>query len=389
MKRSSERILTTHVGSLARPTALLDVMRAKEHGEPYDAAAYADLIRDAVADIVRKQVACGIDVVSDGEQGKVNFISYVDERLSGYEPSGEPGTTRAASWAREAAAFPEYYADYFGKYSSAIKALVPLSATGPVRYVGHAALQTDIANLQAALSTVHVEEAFMPATIPEGVGSNAFYATEDEYDAAVAEALREEYRAIVDAGLVLQIDDPLLAELLSEDPAVDLAERRRRAQRHVDRLNLALGGLPEERLRFHACYGLNQGPRMHDAALREVVDFMLQVPAQAYSFEFANPRHMHEWHVWEEVRLPPGKVLIPGFISHGTSFVEHPLLIADEIETFARLVGRENVIAGADCGFSSRASYKPEIGARIVWAKFEALAEGARIASARLWGRRD
>jgi len=389
MKRSSERILTTHVGSLARPTALLDVMRAKEQGEPYDEAAYADLIRDAVAEVVRKQTACGIDVVSDGEQGKVNFISYVEERLSGYEPSGEGGTIRAPSWSREAAAFPEYYADYFGKYSSAIKALVPLAATGKVRYVGEAALQTDIGNLKAALATVTVEEAFMPATIPEGVGSNKFYATEDEYDAAVADALGVEYRAIVDAGLVLQIDDPLLAELLSEDPQVEVGERWRRAQRHVDWLNLALRGLPEDRLRYHACYGLNQGPRIHDAALRDVVDFMLQVPAQAYSFEFANPRHMHEWHVWEEVRLPPGKVLIPGFISHGTSFVEHPHLIADGIETFARLVGRENVIAGADCGFSSRATYKPEIHPRIVWAKFAALAEGARLASARLWGRRD
>jgi 5-methyltetrahydropteroyltriglutamate--homocysteine methyltransferase len=388
MKRSTERILTTHVGSLARPIELLDVMRAREHGQPYDAAGYADVVRAAVADVVRRQAHAGLDVVSDGEQGKVNFLSYIQERLVGFEP-GAGSAVRAASWLLEAAAFPEYYADYFAKYSAAISPVKPLVCTAPVRYVGQTAVRADIANLHAALSGVTVEEAFMAATIPEGVGTNAFYATQDEYDEAVCDALREEYRAILDAGLVLQIDDPALVEILNEDPARDLPARRRHADEHVEKLNHALRGLPEERIRLHVCYGLNHGPRIHDAPLAEVVGFMLRVRAGAYSFEVANPRHMHEWRVWQDTPLPAGKMLIPGLLSHATSFVEHPLLIADQIETYARLVGRENVMAGADCGFSSRATYKPEIEPRIVWAKFEALAEGARLATRRLWGSRD
>jgi 5-methyltetrahydropteroyltriglutamate--homocysteine methyltransferase len=360
-------------------------MRDKEQGKPYDQVAYADAVRTAVADVVRDQAQAGLDIVSDGEQGKVNFQQYIRERLDGFEPSGEGRAVRSASWALEAEAFPEYYADYFGKYSAAVATIVPLACTGPVRYSGQAALQTDIDNLKSALARVNVEEAFMPATIPEGVASNAFYASEDEYDEAVSDALREEYRGILDAGLVLQIDDPALIELLNENPNVDLPARRRAAQRHVDVLNHALRGFPEDRIRLHVCYGLNHGPRIHDVPFREVVDFMLAVNAGAYSFELANPRHMHEWRVWEEARLPEGKIIIPGLLAHAISFVEHPELIADQIVTFARLVGRENVIAGADCGFSSRATYRPEVHPRIVWAKFQALAEGARIASARLW----
>jgi len=360
-------------------------MRDKEQRKRYDEAAYAGVVRTAVADVVRNQAQAGLDVVSDGEQGKVNFQSYIRERLVGFEPRGEGRAVGAASWALEAAAFPEYYADYFGKYSSAVATIVPLVCTGPVRYTGHAALQTDIDNLKSALAPVNVAEAFMPATIPQGVARNEFYASEDEYDAAVSEALREEYRGILDAGLLLQIDDPTLVEMLNENPEFDLAERRKAAQRHIEVLNHALRGFPEERIRLHVCYGLNHGPRIHDVAFREVVGFMLAVNAGAYSFELANPRHMHEWRVWQDVRLPEGKIIIPGLLAHAISFVEHPELIADQIATFARLVGRENVIAGADCGFSSRATYKPEVHPRIVWAKFQALAEGARIASGRLW----
>jgi 5-methyltetrahydropteroyltriglutamate--homocysteine methyltransferase len=385
MKHSTERILTTHVGSLARPAALLDVMAVKERHEPYDVAAYAELVRQAVADVVRRQAACGLDIVADGEQGKVTFATYVKERLSGFE-EGEGKAVRAASWAREAAAFPGYYEDYFGKYSASVSPLRPLVCRGPVSYIGQAAVQADIANLRAALDSVSVTEAFMPATIPVDLGENQFYANADDYREAVTEALREEYRAILDAGLLLQIDDPTLIEIMNEDPARDLAVRRREAAQHVEQLNHALRGFPADRIRLHVCYGLNHGPRIHDAPLREVVDFMLEVNAGAYSFEVANPRHMHEWRVWEEVRLPEGKLLIPGFLSHGMSFIEHPQLIADQIETYARLVGRENVIAGADCGFSSRASYKPEVHPSVVWAKFEALAEGARLATRRLWG---
>jgi 5-methyltetrahydropteroyltriglutamate--homocysteine methyltransferase len=384
MKRSTNRILTTNVGSLARPHDLLEVMREKEHGRPYDPDAFATLVRSAVGDAVRKQADCRLDVISDGEQGKVNFLTYVCERLSGLEPSSAAAMPQP-SWAREVAAFPGYYQEYFKKYESAVSPLTQVVCTGPITYTGQAAIQTDIANLKAALEGVDAEEAFMPATSPWGFGHNAYYATEEEYVQAVGSALREEYRAIVDAGFILQIDDPWLVELLSEDSATTVAERRRAAAHHVEQLNAVIGDIPIEQVRLHVCYGLNHGPRIHDAPMRDFVDLMLQVNAGAYSFEVANPRHQHEWRTWESVKLPAGKVLIPGFISHAMSFVEHPELIADGIETYARMVGRENVIAGADCGFSSRATFKPEVHPSVVWAKFAALAEGARLATQRLW----
>src|SRR5262249_55033399 len=327
-------------------------------------------------DVVRKQAQSGIDVVTDGEMGKVTFATYVNERLSGFEPAGASYTVRAPSWSLEAQAFPEYYADYFQKYSAAVAPIQPLVCTAPIKYVGQAAVQTDIDNLKAALAEVQVADAFMPATIPFAFAVNSFYASEADYVEAIGEAMREEYQAILDAGLVLQIDDPGLIEILNENPETDLPERRRQALEHVEQINHTLRGFPPEHVRLHVCYGLNQGPRVHDVPLREVVPFMLQVNVGAYSFEVANPRHMHEWRVWETTRLSEGKALIPGMISHGSVFVEHPQLIADQLETYARLVGRENVIAGADCGFSSRATFKPEIDTRIVWAKFEALAEG-------------
>jgi len=387
MKRSTERILTTHVGSLARPTPLLDVMREKENDRPYDHDEFRRLVRESVADMVRKQVDCGIDVVTDGEMGKVTFATYIKERLSGFEAGGESIWTSSRSWALEAAMFPEYYADYFQKYSSTVSQIVPLVCTGPVTYTGQVAVQTDIDNLKTALTELEVEEAFMPATTPLTIGANRYYPSDDDLLEAVTDALREEYRAILDAGLVLQIDDPGLIEILNENPSTTLEERRRLATTHVEQINHAIRGLPAERIRLHVCYGLNHGPRIHDVPLREVVPFMLEINAGAYSFEVANPRHMHEWRVWEHTRLPGDKIIIPGMLSHGYSFVEHPELIADQIETYARLVGRENVIAGADCGFSSRATYKPEIHPSVVWAKFRALAEGARLATQRLWGR--
>lgn len=387
MKRSSDRILTTHVGSLARPAPLLDVMREKENGRPYDTGEFARLVREAVVDVVRKQAECGIDVVSDGEMGKVTFATYTRDRLAGFEPAGESYSVRVGSWMLEAAEFPDYYNDYFGKYREAVAPLTPLACTGPISYVGQQAVQTDIANLKAALGEVEVQEAFMPATIPYMIGENRYYRSEEEYREALANALREEYRAIIDAGLILQIDDPALIEILNENPESTVEERRKLAAAHVEQVNHAIRGLPSDRIRAHVCFGLNAGPRVHDAPLAEVVPLMLQINAGAYSFEFANPRHMHEWRIWENTRLPDDKILMPGMLSHGYSFIEHPELIADFLETYARLVGRENVIAGADCGFSSRASYKPEIPASVVWAKFKALAEGARLATKRLWGR--
>jgi len=384
MKRSTDRVLTTHVGSLARPKELLETMREKESGRPYDRELFDQQVRTAVRDVVRHQAEVGLDVVADGEMGKVNFITYVAERLSGFEI--EAGrSARQPSWQRELDMFPEYYAEYFKKYSATAGPLHLMICRGPIAYVGQAAVAKDIANLKAALAEVQVEEAFMPATSPRGFGGNEFYATEDEYACAVADALREEYRAIVDAGLVLQVDDPGLTEILSEDPDTTPEQRRKVAERHVEIVNHALRGIPEDRVRYHTCYGLNHGPRLHDVPLADVAELMLRVNACAYSFEVANPRHQHEWRIWETVKLPEGKALIPGFLSHAMNFVEHPELIADGIVTYANLVGRENVLAGADCGFSSRASFAPEVHPSVVWAKFEALAEGARLATARLW----
>jgi 5-methyltetrahydropteroyltriglutamate--homocysteine methyltransferase len=389
MQRSTERILSTHVGSLARPHDLLEMMREKEHDRPYDPARFAGLISAAVLDVVRRQAAAGLDIVTDGEQGKVSFLTYVKERLAGFDQV-EGETLLPPSWQREIDDFPEYYHSYMSKYSSAVAPMRVMVCTGPVAYSGQQALATDIANLRAALADRDVAgavtEAFLPSTSPSGFGRNDYYATEQDYLTAVAEAMREEYLGIVGAGLLLQIDDPWLIEILTDDGHSDPAERRRRAQEHVEALNYALRGIPEDRIRLHTCYGLNHGPRLNDIALAEVAPVMLGINAGAYSFEVANPRHQHEWRIWADQKLPDGKILLPGLLGHATNYVEHPELIADTICAYAGLVGRENVIASADCGFSSRASFAPEVHPTVVWAKFAALAEGAAIATKRLWG---
>lgn len=387
MERSQDRILTTHVGSLARPHPLLELMREREHGRPYDRAAFDMAVSEAVADVVRRQAEAGVDVVTDGEQGKVSFLTYVKDRLSGFDAvEGEP--LLPPSWRKEMDDFPEYYAQYLGKYSSTVAPMRVMVATGPVRYTGHAAVQADIANLRAAVKETGPVEAFLPSTSPSGFGRNEYYATESEFLAAVAEALREEYLAIVESGFLLQVDDPWLIEILTDDGEAEPAERRRRAHEHVDVLNHALRGIPPERVRLHTCYGLNHGPRLRDLPLAEVVPFMLRINAGAYSFEVANPRHQHEWRIWEDVRLPDGAILLPGLLGHATNYVEHPELIAEYIGHYARLVGRENVIASADCGFSSRATFAPEVHPTVAWAKLAALGQGAAIASARLWQHR-
>jgi 5-methyltetrahydropteroyltriglutamate--homocysteine methyltransferase len=383
MKRSTERILTTHAGSLARPTELLDTMKERENGRPYDAALLDRQVREAVADRVRRQVENGIDIVTDGEMSKVSFLGYVKDRLGGFEPDLE--TTRMApSWQKEVDDFPEYYEQYFKKYSSTVTPLRRIVCRGPISYVGHELLQIDIDNLRAAVAPHDVADVFMPSTGPSGFGSNEHYPSHEEYLAAVAEAMREEYLAIVEAGFVLQVDDPFLIDMLS-DPGMEPAARQRMAWMHVEALNHALRDIPADRIRHHTCYGLNHGPRMNDIPLIDVVPFMLAINAGAHSFEVANPRHYHEWRIWEDVKLPEGKILIPGLIGHATNYVEHEELIADYIEKYAGLVGRENVIAGSDCGFSSRASYAPEVHPTVVWPKFRALAEGAALASKVLW----
>jgi 5-methyltetrahydropteroyltriglutamate--homocysteine methyltransferase len=386
MKRSTHRILTTHVGSLARPKDLLDLMKAKVNGEPYDHQAYTERVRSAVAEVVRRQVESGIDVVTDGEQGKPGFFAYVQERLSGFEAQS-PERGGARQWATEIAAFPEYYEQYFSRamLGARIVERIALVCRGPVSYRGQEAVRRDIDNLKAALEGLEPEEVFMPAVAPSGVGTNEYYRTDEEYLNAVAEALRTEYKAIVDAGFIVQIDDPWLTDVYGQEPSLSLAERRKTAERYIEALNHALRDISPERIRFHTCYGINEGPRVHDTPLKDIVDLILKVHAGAYSFEAANPRHEHEYHVWEDVKLPDGKLLIPGVITHASNIVEHPELIAERIVRYARLVGRENVIAGSDCGFSSQATYNPEVHPTVVWAKFRAMAEGARLATEQLW----
>ncbi|MGZ4793430.1 MAG: methionine synthase [Ilumatobacteraceae bacterium] len=384
MKQSTERILTTHVGSLARPHSLLDIMKEREHGRPYDADALDREIAEAVKDRVRQQVDCGIDIVADGEMSKVSFLGYVKDRLGGFEVDTGPSTL-APSWQAEFDMFPEYYTDYFKKYSSAVSPLRRIICKGPITYTGQKLLDIDIANLKAACEGLEVADVFMPASGPSGFGRNEYYKTYEEYLNEVAEAMREEYLGIVDAGFILQVDDPWLIDMLG-NPAETIESRHRSAAIHVAALNHALRGIPQDRIRHHTCYGLNHGPRLTDIPLKDALKYTFQINAQAYSFEVMNPRHMHEWRQVEEVGVPDGKILIPGLLGHANNYVEHPELIAEFICNYASIVGKENVIAGTDCGFSSRASYAPEVHPTVVWPKFRALAEGAAIATKKLWG---
>jgi 5-methyltetrahydropteroyltriglutamate--homocysteine methyltransferase len=379
VKRSDARVLTTHAGSLPRPPDLLEL--AQTGGSP---ARFAARVRSAVSSVVRKQANVGLDVITDGEMSKPSFITYVTERLSGFTRSADPG---ALPWAgsKEVTAFPEFYEPSLRQSPNA--AAPRYECTGPVTYVGHAHVQVDIANLKSALAGLDVAEAFLPAIAPsnvEGRQRNAYYKSDEEYLFAVAEAMHEEYKAIVDAGLLLQIDDPRLVTYYIMSPTSTVAECRRWAEVRVEALNHALRGLPRDRVRFHTCYSINMGPRVHDMQLKDIVDVILKVNAGAYSFEAANPRHEHEWRVWEGVKLPDDAVLIPGVITQSTVLVEHPELVAERIGRFASVVGRERVIAGADCGFASFAG-STEIHASVVWAKLQALVDGARLASKQLW----
>jgi 5-methyltetrahydropteroyltriglutamate--homocysteine methyltransferase len=383
MKRSTDRILTTHAGSLPRPADLLEAVQAREEGKPVDEKAHAARLPAAVAEIVNKQVELGIDIVDDGEFGKASFVSYVNERLGGFEPDTR---ARQNSWAasREANSFPEFYAATLAASRQTRKV-----CTGPIGYRGQAHVQRDIDNLKSALGGAKPAEAFMPAISPASAADwqrNEYYKSDEEYLFAVADAMREEYEAIVGAGFVLQIDDPQFVTQWIKEPGLTLAQYRKWAEGRVDALNHALRNIPPEKVRHHTCYGINMGPRIHDMELKHIVDIVLKIRAGAYSFEAANPRHEHEWTVWRDAKLPDGKALIPGVISHSTVLVEHPELVAQRIERYAQVVGRESVIAGSDCGFATFAGSK-EVHPSIVWAKFKALSEGAEIASKRLWGK--
>jgi 5-methyltetrahydropteroyltriglutamate--homocysteine methyltransferase len=390
MKRSTDRILTTHAGSLPRPEDLRAMILKKQVGEAIDEAAFAARVQSAVGEIVRRQEEAGIDIVADGEMGRIGFIPYVNERLAGIEPS--PNQESANYWglSREYQAFPEFYA-----WASQMPGTAGQTGrtrwvcTGPVSYKGLPALQQDIATLKAALAGARYEEAFMPAVSPANLANwnrNHHYNSEEDYLYALADAMREEYRAIIDAGLVLQVDDPLFASYYVMHPEASIEDCRRWARVRVEVLNHALRGLPADRIRYHTCYSINIGPRVHDMELKHIVDLMLTINAGGYSFEAANPRHEHEWQVWESVKLPEGKLLIPGVITHSSNIVEHPELIAQRIGRFAGAVGRASVIAGADCGFASFAA-TCEVHPSVVWVKLQALAEGARLASAALWRR--
>lgn len=386
IQQNTDRIQTTHIGSLPRPHDLLDLMKAKLTGQPYDQAKYDALVAESVADSVKKQVECGIDVVTDGEASKPGFYTYVHERLEGFESRANQ---KLISFQQELAAFPEYYADYFKQLAGgALVSVAPVVCVGPVKYRGDRLLQIDIANIKAAAKAAGVPDhhVFLPATAPAGVGVNEYYKSDEEYFHAVSAAMSKEYHAIIDAGILLQVDDPFICDLFVE-PGLDGAQMKRRAEIYVEATNAALKGIPAEKVRFHTCYGINHGPRLFEAALSDVISFMLKVNAGQFSFEAANPRHEHEYHLFETVKVPKDIVLCPGVITHASNIVEHPELIAERIIRYTNLVGRENVMAGADCGFSSQALYKTEVHPTVIWAKFKALREGADLATRKLWGK--
>lgn len=385
MHRSEKRILTTHVGRLQRPDELTALMEAHPRGRPSDAAFGAKL-KTAVAAVVAQQVAAGIDVVDDGEFGKLAWNIYINGRLGGHEhvpvKAGEP-----ARRSREREEFKEFYAElekggahYWTSPGNDVPPGKRWACTGPIHYIGQDALKQDLDVLRSAVTAAGVQEAFMPATSPVRPRLNEFYPDEDDYFQAVGEAMREEYLAIVDAGFILQIDDPHLPDLwTSYIPAVAVADYRNIAAQRIELLNHALRGIPEDRVRYHICWGSWHGPHVDDLPMANIVDLLMKVRAQAFSFEAANPRHEHEWEVWKEFKLPDGKILLPGVVSHATNTVEHPELVARRIRNFAGLVGRENVIASTDCGMGYR------VHAQIGWAKLKALAEGARLASKALF----
>jgi len=393
LEPSLDRILTTHTGSLPRPSDLVAILNAKELGESYDQAQFDERIRVAVREIVQRQVEVGIDVIDDGEHSKINWMAYARGRLDGLEEIDSPVRFRGQT--RDSMAFSGAYEDariMLAARSSAIVAkrtVRPraLICSGPIRYVGHAELQTDIANLKAALSEVDATDAFMTAISPSNLElyyENHFYRSDEEYLMALADAMREEYKAIVDAGILVQIDDPRMATHYNRTPDASIEDCRKFIALRVDAVNYALRGIPPDRVRFHTCYSVNVAPRVYDFELKHFVDLMLKVDAGAYVIEAANPRHEHEWQIWEDVKLPDDKVLVPGVVSHCVHLVEHPELVAQRIQRFADVVGRERVIAGTDCGFGTSGA-GDEVHPEVAWAKLAALVEGAKIASRKLW----
>jgi len=387
MKRSTNRILTTHVGSLIRPAALQDFLRLKQAGKPYDEAAYQQCLKDSVAEVVRQQAAAGIDVPSDGEFGKsISWAQYALTRLSGFER--RPIKNDAANPFKRGAdrtKFAEFYAELDSK--EAVATTHEAICVGPIGYTGQAELQRDIDNFKAALAGTKVEEAFLPVAAPASVipdRKNEYYKSEEDIQTAIAAAMRTEYKAIIDAGFVVQLDDARSAVTYDRMvPPGSLADYKRWLEKQIEIMNHAIEGLPADRIRYHICWGSWPGPHTSDVPLKDIVDVILKAKVGAFVIEGANPRHEHEWKVWKDVKLE-GRVLIPGVISHATNVVEHPELVAERIVRLAKLVGRENVIAGTDCGFAQGPFYR-RVHPQVMWAKLEALAEGARLASKELW----
>ena len=374
MKRSNDRILTTHAGSMIRPPEVLAL------GPETDEQTRTATLRAAAAEVVRKQAELGVDVVSDGEFGKESWFTYVMQRLEGYEvrPVRKPAI---GFLGRDESRYPDFFATSgMGGLGSQRHVCV-----APLRYVGKPVMQRDVDNFVTALQSVHVEWAFLPVVSPTSISvdhTNEYYASHEEYLAALADALHEEYKTITDAGLIVQLDDAILTHFYDRMQADGIDYRKWVAQQ-VEVINHALRGIPEEQVRYHVCWGSWPGPHTSDVPLREIADLILKINAQGFSIEAANPRHEWEWTVWQDVKLPEGKILIPGVISHAISHVEHPELIAQRLRRFADLVGRENVIGSSDCGFAQGAGIQRQVPS-IVWAKLAALAEGARLASRQL-----
>jgi 5-methyltetrahydropteroyltriglutamate--homocysteine methyltransferase len=402
MLRSTDRIVTTHVGSLVKPQPIREALAAQQAGTPYDEESFPSQLADAVTEVVSEQVGAGIDVPSDGEFSKAHWVWYVTDRLNGVEPA-DLGEAKMSWWmlTNDRTQFADFYAAYepVQRYDWSGDTGAPLTRlpapiqyakfTGPISYKGSASVHRDIDNFKAALAAAGAAEGFMPTAAPMAVElgqTNPAYKTDEEFVYALADALHEEYKAIVDAGLLLQVDDAVLPQWVGAATVkhIDRAEISRFADMRIEALNHALAGIPEDRVRFHICWGSWNGPHTSDAPLKDVIEYVLKVNAGAYLIESANPRHQHEWQLWEDLKLPDGKVLVPGVINHQTNVVEHPELVASRIQNLARLVGRENVIAGSDCGFC-QGWHEVRVHPSIQWAKLRSLAEGARLASKQLW----
>jgi len=386
MLKSTDRIKATHAGSLPRPEDLREMVVARGTGKPYDAEALSKRLKSAVKEVVQKQIALGMDSINDGELSKISFTTYCNERLGGIAPREVPagtGPTARSINGRDKQNFPNYFNAGGGRFNHSIQQTVYF-ATEPLKYIGQAAVKEDIENFKAALEGVSGVEAFLPANSPGTIEHwlhNEHYPDREALLFAIADAMREEYKAITDAGFLLQIDDPDLPDAWQMYPEMSVAEYRKYAEMRVDALNHALRGIPKEQIRLHVCWGSPPGPHVADLPLEHLIDLIFKVPAASYSIEASNPRHEHEWKVFEKVKVPEGSLLIPGVVGHHTTHIEHPEVVAGRLVRYANLVGKENVGASADCGLGMRTPTE------IAWAKIGAIAEGAQLASKQLWGR--